>query len=134
MQVAAGVVGSVPEPGLNVASTRSCRSNAQGRLNNEQEFGDIVVKTGRLTAQVTRLRDVARVELGASEYSLRSLLDNKTAVAMPIFAAARARTRCRLSDNVRKTMAELKKDMPDGRRIQIVYDPTQFVRARRSTR
>ena len=60
--------------------------NAQGRLQNEEEFGDIIVKTGADGA-VTRLRDVARIELGASEYALRSLLDNKPAVAIPIFQA-----------------------------------------------
>ena len=58
----------------------------EGRLQTEEQFGDIVVKTGS-RGEVTRLRDVARVELGASEYGLRSLLDNKQAVAIPIFQA-----------------------------------------------
>ena len=55
--------------------------NAQGRLQNEEEFGDIIVKTGADGA-VTRLRDVARIELGAADYSLRSLLNNKQAVGI----------------------------------------------------
>jgi multidrug efflux pump len=57
--------------------------NAQGRLQSEEEFGDIVVKTGT-GGEVTRLRDVASVELGAAEYALRSLLNNKPAVGIPI--------------------------------------------------
>ena len=82
-QAAAGVVGASPSvKGLDLQLS----VNAQGRLSTEEEFGDIVVKTGR-AARSTRLRDVARIELGASEYALRSLLDNKQAVAIPIFQA-----------------------------------------------
>ncbi|HEX2114183.1 MAG TPA: efflux RND transporter permease subunit, partial [Alphaproteobacteria bacterium] len=78
--------------------------------------------------EVTRLRDIARIELGASEYALRSLLDNKSAVAIPIFQAPNSNA-IAISDNVRRVMAELKKTMPEGVDYEIVYDPTQFVRA-----
>src|SRR3982751_6900518 len=101
--------------------------NAQGRLRSEEEFGDIIVKTGGDGA-VTRLRDIARIELGASEYALRSLLDNKPAVAVPIFQAPGSNA-IEISNQVRATMAELKKNMPEGVDYRIVYDPTQFVRA-----
>ena len=74
------------------------------------------------------MRDIARIELGASEYALRSLLDNKSAVAIPIFQAPGSNAFA-ISDNVRKVMAELKGNMPDGVDCRIVYDPTQFVRA-----
>jgi multidrug efflux pump len=77
---------------------------------------------------VTRLKDIARLELGASEYALRSLLNNKPAVAIPVFAAPNANALA-ISDNVRATMAEIKQSMPQGVDYQIVYDPTQFVRA-----
>jgi multidrug efflux pump len=83
VQAAAGVVGA--SPGLKGVDLQ-LSINAQGRLQNEEEFGDIIVKTGADGA-VTRLRDVARLELGASGYSLRSLLDNKDAVGGPIFQA-----------------------------------------------
>src|SRR5678815_1940892 len=86
--------------------------NAQGRLQSEEEFGDIIVKTERNGA-VTRLRDVARIELGASEYALRSLLDNKPAVAIGIFAAPGSNA-LQISDHVRSTMADIKKNMPEG--------------------
>ncbi len=101
--------------------------NAQGRLQSEEEFGDIVVKTGT-GGEVTRLRDVASVELGAAEYALRSLLNNKPAVGIPIYQAPGSNA-LQISDRVRAVMAELKKDMPDGVDYAIVYDPTQFVRA-----
>ena len=124
VQAAAGVVGA--SPGLQGIDLQ-LPINAQGRLNSEQEFGDIIVKSGA-NGQVTRLRDLGRIELGASEYALRSLLDNKSAVAIPIFQAPGSNA-IEISNNVRATMAELKKAMPEGVDYSIVYDPTQFVRA-----
>ena len=124
VQAAAGVIGASPS-GPNVDLQLSV--NARGRLQNEEEFADIIVKTDAGGA-VTRLRDIARLELGASEYALRSLLDNKPAVAVPIFAAPGSNA-IDISDNVRATMAEIRKTMPEGVDYQIVYDPTQFVRA-----
>ena len=124
VQAAAGVVGASPGlPGLDLQLS----INAQGRLQSEEEFGDIVVKTGA-NGEITRLRDIARIELGASEYALRSLLDNKSAVAVPIFQAPGSNA-IAISSNVRQVMAEIKKNMPEGVDYQIVYDPTQFVRA-----
>jgi multidrug efflux pump len=124
VQAAAGVVGA--SPGLSGLDLQ-LSVNAQGRLQSEEEFGEIVVKTGA-QGEVTRLRDIARIELGAAEYSLRSLLDNKSAVAVPIFQAPGSNA-IAISDNVRRVMADLKRDMPEGVDYQIVYDPTQFVRA-----
>jgi multidrug efflux pump len=124
VQAAAGVVGAAPNlPGIDLQLS----VNAQGRLQNEEDFGDIVVKTGA-NGEITRLRDIARIELGASQYSLRSLLDNKAAAAIGIFQAPGSNALA-ISDNVRKTMAELKRNMPEGIEFQIVYDPTQFIRA-----
>ena len=124
VQAAAGVVGASPSvPGIDYQLS----VNAQGRLQSEEEFGEIIVKTGT-DGQVTRLRDIARIELGAAEYSLRSLLDNKPAVAIGIFQAPGSNALA-ISDNVRSVMAELKQNMPEGVDYDIVYDPTQFIRA-----
>jgi multidrug efflux pump len=124
LDVAAGVIGSSPSvPGVDY----QVAVNARGRLNTPEEFGEIVIRTAPDGA-VTRLKDVARIELGASEYALRSLLNNHSAVAIPIFQAPGSNA-LQISDEVRATMAELKKNMPDGVTYQIVYDPTQFVRA-----
>jgi multidrug efflux pump len=124
VQAAAGVVGGSPGvPGLDLQLSL----NAQGRLNSAEEFGDIIVKNGT-GGQVTRLKDVSRIELGASDYSLRSLLDNKQAVALGIFQAPGSNALA-ISDNVRKVMADLKQRMPEGVDYSIVYDPTQFIRA-----
>ncbi|ANB76055.1 transporter [Paraburkholderia phytofirmans OLGA172] len=124
LQVAAGQIGASPSTPdvplqLNV--------NAQGRLQTEDEFRDIVLKTSPDGA-VTRLRDVARVEMGASEYARRSLLSNKSAVAMAIFELPGANS-LDISAHVREEMKSLQADMPEGVKYEIVYDPTQFVRA-----
>lgn len=124
IQAAAGVVGASPGlPGVDMQLS----INAQGRLQSEEEFGDIIVKTDRNGA-VTRLRDIARLELGASDYALRSLLDNKQAVAVPVFAAPGSNA-IQISDDVQAVMKELKKNMPEGVDYEIVYDTTQFVRS-----
>jgi multidrug efflux pump len=124
VQVAAGVIGASPS-GKDVPLQLNV--NAQGRLQSEAEFAEIVLKTSADGA-VTRLADVARIELAAAEYGLRSLLDNKPAVAIPIFQAPGANA-LDVSAQVREAMAELAKDFPASVEYRIVYDPTQFVRA-----
>ncbi len=123
VQVSAGQLGSPPtrEP-----VDFSLSINAKGQLVTEEEFGDIVLKTGD-DGQVTLLRDVARLELGASEYALRSFLDDKPAAALGVFQAPGSNV-IELSDAVRAKMAELSKDFPPGLEWTVVYDPTVFVR------
>ena len=123
VQVAAGVVGGPPMP-ERVAYQLSI--NARGRLLDEREFGDVIVKVGA-DGEVTRLRDVARIELAAGDYALRSMLDNKEAVAIAIFQAPGSNA-LQLSSAVRATMAELQKNFPDGVEHRVVYDPTINVR------
>ena len=123
IQVSAGRLGAPPQQGVNDFTVSV---NAQGRLQTEEEFGDIVLKTSPDGA-TTRLRDVARIELGASDYALRALLDNRSAAAIPIFMSPGANA-IELSDNVRAKMAELATQFPEGVTWQVVYDPTVFVR------
>jgi multidrug efflux pump len=123
VQVAAGVLGAPPSPN---STNYTLSINTQGRLTTEDEFADIVIKAGA-DGQITRLKDVARLELGSDQYSLRSLLNNKPAVAIPIFQRPGSNA-IDLSNRVRATMAELKKTFPEGVDYDIVYDPTVFVR------
>lgn len=122
VQVAAGSVGKPPE---DAPVPFELQINAKGRLLDEEEFGNIVVKTGE-HGEKTYLRDVARIELGASSYALKSLLDNHPAVALPIFQLPGANA-LQLSRDIRAKMEELKKDFPDGIDYSVVYDPTVFV-------
>lgn len=122
VQVAAGVIGQGPSKDADFQLT----VNTQGRLASVEEFGNIVVKTNADGA-TTLLKDVARLEMGSNSYALRALLDNKSAVAIPIFEAPNANA-LQLSTDVRAAMAELSQDFPEGVEYSIVYDPTQFVR------
>ncbi|MCG8492024.1 MAG: efflux RND transporter permease subunit [Sneathiellales bacterium] len=122
VQVAAGVIGGPP---YNTDVQVQMPVNVQGRLSSPEEFEKIIIKRGENGA-ITRLSDVARVELDAQTYSLRSLLNNQQAVAIPVFASPGANA-LDISSNVRKTMARLKESMPSGVDYSIVYDPTVFV-------
>jgi hydrophobe/amphiphile efflux-1 (HAE1) family protein len=124
VQVAAGQIGGQPAlPGTQFQYI----VNAQGRLQTEQEFENIVVKSGA-NGETTYLRDVARLELGPDTYALRSMLDGGPAVAIPVFQLPGANA-LELSDSVRATMKELAKTFPEGVSYEIDYDPTVFVRS-----
>lgn len=122
-QVAAGSVGQ--QPGASAAFQVTV--NTLGRLSNEEQFGDIVVKTGS-DGQITRLRDIARIELGADAYALRSLLDGKPALALQIIQSPGANA-LDVASAVRNTMEELQKGFPEDIEYRIAYDPTVFVKA-----
>ncbi|MDY1045345.1 efflux RND transporter permease subunit [Pseudomonas coleopterorum] len=122
-QVAAGQLGAPPAPN---ASSFQLSVNTQGRLVTEEEFENIVVRAAD-DGEITRLKDIARVELGSSQYALRSLLNNQPAVALPIFQRPGSNA-IDVSNQVRAKMAELKQSFPEGMDYSIVYDPTIFVR------
>src|SRR6201996_881284 len=124
VQVAAGQIGGQPAlPNTNFEYI----VNAMGRLQTEAEFSNIIIKTGA-NGDVVYLRDVARVELGPESYALRSMLDAKPAVGIPVFQLPGANA-LQLSAAVRKTMVELAKSFPEGVSYTIAYDPTVFVRS-----
>jgi hydrophobe/amphiphile efflux-1 (HAE1) family protein len=121
LQVAAGQVGAPP----GQSAQFQVALDAMGRLENEEQFRDIVVKTGD-GGQLVRLGDVARIELGAVDYALRGLLNNKDSVTVPITQAPGSNG-LELAKNVRTTMEELKASFPEGVDYTIIYDTTQFV-------
>jgi multidrug efflux pump len=123
VQVSAGQLGAEPTP---VDSDFLVSINAQGRLQTEEEFGRIVIESGA-DGEIVRLADVARLELGAGDYTLRSQLDNQDAVAIGIFQSPGANA-IDLSDAVRARMDELSTRFPEGMKHEVVYDPTVFVR------
>lgn len=123
VQVAAGAIGQQP---VGDPVNFEMQINAKGRLLSPEEFGQIVVKTGA-NGEKVHLKDIARIEISADSYALRALLDNKTAVALPIFQTPGANA-LQLSTEVRNKMKELKQNFPDGLDYSVVYDPTVFVR------
>ncbi len=123
VQVSAGSLGAPPQAR---EADLQLSVNARGRLVSQEEFGGVVLKTGP-HGEVTRLADVARIELGSSDYSLRSLLNNEQAAAIGIFESPGANS-IALSNTVRARMQELSRQFPAGVKFQVVYDPTVAVR------
>jgi multidrug efflux pump len=127
VQVAAGQIGQPPVPrGQN----RQLVINTLGRLKTEQQFRDIVVKTGPRGEALVRLGQVARVELGAKSYDSSSALDNRPAVGLPVFQLPGGNA-FSTSRDIKEKMKQMRAspDWPDGIEYAIVYDPTDFVRA-----
>ncbi len=122
VQVSAGQLGAPPMPN---PSDFLLSINAPGRLISEHEFEQIVIRTGE-HGELTRLGDVARLELGASSYSLRAGLDNKQAVGIGVFQAPGSNV-VELSHQIRARMAELAVSFPEGLTWEVAYDPTVFV-------
>lgn len=123
IQVAAGVIGGPP---YTDGVQTQFNVNVQGRLETPEEFEEIIIKRDA-NGVITRLGDVAEIELDASIYSMRSMLNNEQAAAMPIFAAPGANA-LELSANVRARMAELAETFPNDVKYEIIYDPTVFVK------
>ncbi len=124
VQVAAGIIGQPPVP--NGSSKFQLTINTLGRLKDEKQFEDIVIKEGA-NGEILRLRDVARVELAARDYSVDSNLSGKPAAAMVIFQLPGANA-LGVSSSVRAQMVEMKKRFPPGLDYSIAYDPTVFVK------
>ncbi|MEH6414622.1 efflux RND transporter permease subunit [Pseudomonas sp. CGJS7] len=122
VQVSAGQLGAEPMPNSEFLTL----INAKGRLQNEEEFANIVVKSGN-DGEIVRLSDVARLELGAGDYSLRSQLDGKNAVGIGIFQSPGANA-LEIQEQVIANMDRLSKSFPEGIKYEAVYDTTIFVR------
>ncbi len=123
VQVAAGTLGAQPAP-LGTALQLSVL--APGRLASEEEFGNIIIKSDN-EGRVVRVRDVARVELAARDYSLDSFLNGKPAAALVVFQLPGSNA-LDTREAVGQTMESLKQSFPQGLDYTIVYDTTVFAR------
>jgi hydrophobe/amphiphile efflux-1 (HAE1) family protein len=122
VQVAAGKIGQTPLP---KPTDFQITISSQGRLTTAEEFADIVIKRGA-EGRITRLSDVARIELGAQDYSVNSYLDGNNAVALLVFARP-GTNGVDTAHEVEATVKELSKSFPDGLEYRIAYNPTRFV-------
>jgi HAE1 family hydrophobic/amphiphilic exporter-1 len=122
VQVASGVLNQppVPTPGafqLNVETL--------GRLTDPKQFANVVVRTDA-QGRVTRLRDIARVELGAQDYNANGYLDERPAVPLLVFQRPGSNA-LETAEQVLETMEELSRSFPPGLRYDVVYNPTEFI-------
>ncbi len=123
VQVAAGVIGQQP---MAKGVSFQLAVSAQGRLANEEQFGDIVIKSGA-DGQITRVRDVARVELAARDYSMDSKLNGVPTSTIGIFQLPGSNS-LETSKAVHALMERLKQNFPPGLDYRIVFDTTTFTR------
>src|SRR5690348_7697225 len=124
LQVAAGAINQAPasSPGGFTLTVQTL-----GRLTTPEQFGSIVLRAEN-NGSVVRLRDVARIELGAQDYNLNAYLDNKDATALGIFQRPGSNALA-TADGIKHAMEELKKNFPPGLDYTVVYNPTEFIQA-----
>ncbi|HEY1394668.1 multidrug efflux RND transporter permease subunit [Roseateles sp.] len=122
IQAAVGSIGSAP---ATSDAAFQLSVNADGRLKTPEEFKGIVIKSDARGA-ITRLGDVARVELGAEDYGIRATLDNAPSVAVAVQEAPGANS-LQISREVHRTMEELKKDFPEDVAYRVVYEPSRAI-------
>lgn len=124
VQVAAGQIGQEPSP---VGQDFQLTVTTLGRLSDPKEFADIIIKTGE-EGQITQIKDVARVELGAQSYNGYSQLDEKPAALIAVYQLPGANA-LNVADECRKVLKQLEKAFPQGLEYSIPYDSTEFVTA-----
>lgn len=122
VQVASGMLNQPPVSDNSRAFQIAVQT--LGRLSDPGEFGNIVVK--KTADAVVRVKDVARVELAAQDYTSNSYLNLDPAVAIAVFQRPGSNALA-TAHAIRTTMAELSKRFPPGVKYDIVYDPTQFI-------
>ena len=123
VQVASGTLGEPPMP---FPSSFQLAVNTQGRFIDPKQFEQVIVKTGE-DGRLTRLQDIARVELGARDYVTNSYLNGKPAVALLLFQRPGTNA-LETADAVQAAMLDLSANFPEGLDYRVVYNPTEFVR------
>jgi len=124
VQVAAGTIGQPPTPS---GTAFQYAVTARGRLLDIEEFGDITIRRTE-DGRVLRLRDVARVELGAKNYVMESSVDQKPAAVLAVFQLPGANL-IKISDGIQDLIEELRPTFPEGVEVAITYDAAAQVRA-----
>ena len=122
VQVASGTINAQPVPHT---AAFELAVESQGRFLSPEQFGDIVVKRAA-AGRITRLRDVARIELGAQDYSTIGYIDGKPALPMPIFQRPGSNA-IKTARAVEALMAEIGKELPSGVAYVVAFNPTQFI-------
>jgi len=124
VQVAAGQIGQPPAP---PGQSFQYAINSLGRLQETAEFEEIILKTGD-DGRVTRLRDVARVELGSQNYNQYATLNGDPSAAIAVYQLPGANA-LDVADRVRAAMARMERTFPEGLESSIPFDTTKAVSA-----
>ncbi|RJT39949.1 efflux RND transporter permease subunit [Mesorhizobium waimense] len=125
VQVAAGKIGQSPAP---AGTAFEMQVNAVGRLSDPKEFGDIVVRANSATGSLVRLKDVARIELGALQYSSSAFFGKDPTVVLAVYQMPGSNA-LDLQQRVKDKMQELSARFPKGVSYAMHYDTTRFVSA-----
>jgi len=126
VQAAAGSIGQPPYA-TNAAAFQQ-PVQVQSRLSSPEEFSNIVIKTDATNGAVTRIRDVARVELGAQDYGIRGFFDGQRGIGMAILQAPGSNA-LGTADRVLAEVEAIRAELPPGMAISVPYNPTEFVAA-----
>ena len=122
VQVASGRLNQLPVP---APGAFELPIESQGRFIDPTQFGDIIVKR-TTSGRITRLRDVARVELGAQDYSTIGYLDGKPALPIPVFQRPGSNA-LETAQSIEKLLESLNGEMPSGVAARIAFNPTKFI-------
>ena len=122
IQVAGGTLNQPPAP---TQGAYEFSVQTQGRLKTPEEFGNVIVKSGD-SGRLVRVRDLARVELGAQTYATKGFLGKYPAVALPLFQRPGTNA-IETADAVIELMKKVSADFPPGLDYEIAYNPTEFV-------
>jgi multidrug efflux pump len=128
----AAAMGQVGQPPVPDGQGFQLPTDTLGRLEQPEEFGDIIVKAvpaGSVgeAARFVRLRDVAKVEMGAANYNISSFVDGMPTVALAVYQLPGTNA-LDVAKSVRAKMAELQQRFPEGLEYAIYYDTTPFIR------
>ena len=122
VQVAAGTVG---QPPFNTGAAQQLNVEVQGRFKTPEEFSNIIIRTDPSGA-ITRLRDVARVELGAEDYGVNAYLSGKDSVILGITQRPGTNALA-AAEGVKAELEAASKTFPKGLEYRIIWNPTEFI-------
>jgi hydrophobe/amphiphile efflux-1 (HAE1) family protein len=126
VQVAGGSVGAPPYGKGNPAFELPVE--VPGRLITPEQFSNVVIKTDTQNGAITRLKDVARVELGSQDYGVRGVFNGQEGVGMAVIQQPGANA-LDAANLVLKEVEAASKDFPPGLEYQIPFNPTEYVQA-----
>jgi hydrophobe/amphiphile efflux-1 (HAE1) family protein len=123
VQVAAGVVG---QPPYDTGAAQQLNVETQGRFKTADEFANIIIRTDAATGAITRVRDVARVELGASDYGVNAYLSGTDSIILGITQRPGTNALA-AAEGVKAQLEDAAKSFPKGLEYRIIWNPTEFI-------